>query len=125
MQNVFITGANRGLGLGFVRQYLSNGRKVLATCRDMKSASELINLKEKFNERLEILDLDLFSDDSINKLSEILSDTPIDLFVNNAGIMGVRNLKLGEVSAGSWGEVFRVNTIAPVLLFKIFLKIFV
>ncbi len=116
MKNVFITGANKGLGLEFVRQYLENGRKVLATCRDLKAAFELVNLKKKYDGRLEIMDLDLFSDESINKLSEILSDTPIDLFVNNAGIMGVRNLKLGEVSAGSWGEVFRVNTIAPVLL---------
>ena len=116
MKNVFITGANRGLGLEFVRQYLGTGRKVLATFRDMKASSELINLKKEFNGRLEILELDLFSDDSINNLSEILSDTPIDLLVNNAGMMGARNLKLGEVSGGSWEEVFRVNTIAPVLL---------
>ena len=116
MKNVLITGANRGLGLEFVRQYLESGRKVLATCRDFKVAFELLNLKKEFNGRLEILDLDLFSDDSINTLSEVLSDTPIDLFVNNAGIMGVRNLKLGEVSGGSWEKVFRVNTIAPVLL---------
>ena len=116
MKNVLITGANRGLGLEFVRQYLESGRKVLATCRDFRVAFELLNLKKEFNGRLEILDLDLSSDDSINKLSEVLSDTPIDLFVNNAGIMGVRNLKLGEVSGGSWEKVFRVNTIAPVLL---------
>ena len=122
MKNVFITGANRGLGLEFVRQYLANGRKVLATCRDMNGASELIYLNKEFSGRLQILELDLFSDDSINKLSEILSDTPIDLFVNNAGMMGVRNLKLGEVSGGSWGEVFRVNTIAPVLLVQNLLK---
>ncbi len=122
MKNVFITGANRGLGLEFVRQYLASGRKVLATCRDMNGASELINLNKEFSGRLQILELDLFSDDSINKLSEILSDTPIDLFVNNAGMMGVRNLKLGEVSGGSWEEVFRVNTIAPVLLVQNLLK---
>ena len=122
MKNVFITGANRGLGLEFVRQYLANGRKVLATCRDMDGAFELINLNKEFSGRLQILELDLFSDNSINKLSEILSDTPIDLFVNNAGMMGVRNLKLGEVSGGSWEEVFRVNTIAPVLLVQNLLK---
>ena len=48
MKNVFITGVNRGLGLEFVRQYLEDGRKVLATCRDIKVASELINLKKAF-----------------------------------------------------------------------------
>ena len=122
MKNVFITGANRGLGLEFVRQYLGTGWKVLATFRDMKASSELTNLKKEFNGRLEILELDLFSDDSINNLSEILSDTPIDLLVNNAGMMGTRNLKLGEVSGGSWEEVFRVNTIAPVLLVQKLLK---
>ena len=45
MKNVLITGANRGLGLEFVRQYLESGRKVLATCRDFMVAFELLNLK--------------------------------------------------------------------------------
>ncbi|MDG2473851.1 MAG: SDR family oxidoreductase [Paracoccaceae bacterium] len=116
MKNVFITGTNRGLGLELVRQYLKNGRKVFATCRDIRVASELVSLQKESDGMLEILDLNLFSDDSINKLSEMLSDSPIDLFVNNAGMMGPRNLQLGGVNGGSWAEVFRVNTIAPLLI---------
>ena len=122
MKNVLITGTNRGLGLEFVRQYLFSGRKVFATCRDIRTASELVALQKDAKGMLEILELDLFSDDSINQLSETLSYSSIDLFVNNAGMMGARNLQLSRVNGGSWAEVLRVNTIAPLLIVQNLLK---
>ena len=122
MKNVLITGTNRGIGLELARQYLARGRKVFATCRDPKSATDLLALQKQSEGKLEILALNLFSDDSINELSEILSDTPIDLFINNAGMMGPRNLKFGKVNGGSWAEVFRANTIAPLLIVQTIVK---
>ena len=57
MPSVLITGANRGLGLEFARQYLADGWQVYAACRDPASASELRQLAE--NERMRILAMDV------------------------------------------------------------------
>jgi NAD(P)-dependent dehydrogenase (short-subunit alcohol dehydrogenase family) len=122
MKNVFITGTNRGLGLELVKQYLDLGRKVFATCRDLSKSIELESLRKNAEGRLEIVELNLFSDDSINEVSKTFLDQPIDLFINNAGMMGPRNITLGAVNADAWAEVFRVNTIAPLLLVQALLK---
>ena len=45
MPTVLITGANRGLGLEFVRQYLRDGWRVIAACRNPQQATELNALK--------------------------------------------------------------------------------
>ena len=83
MKNVFITGTNRGLGLELVTQYLDQGRKVFATCRDRSKANELESLRKSAQGRLEIVELNLFSDESINEVSKTFLDQPIDLFINN------------------------------------------
>ena len=116
MNNVFITGTNRGLGLELVKQYLNRGEKVFATCRDSSKSVELESLRKSADGNLEIIELNLFSDESINQVSKAIDDQPIDLFINNAGMMGTRNIPLGAVSGSIWAEVFRVNTIAPLLL---------
>ena len=122
MKNVFITGTNRGLGLELVKQYLDQGRKVFATCRDLSKSIELESLRKNAEGRLEIVELNLFSDDSINEVSKTFLDQQIDLFINNAGMMGPRNISLGAVNGDAWAEVFRVNTIAPLLLVQALLK---
>ena len=116
MKNVFITGTNRGLGLELAKQYLNRGEKVFATCRDSSKSVELESLRKSADGNLEIIELNLFSDESINQVSKAIDDQPIDLFINNAGMMGPRNISLGAVSGSIWAEVFRVNTIAPLLL---------
>ena len=121
-EECFITGTNRGLGLEMVTQYLDQGRKVFATCRDISKAIELEDLRKSAKGMLEIIELNLFSDDSINEVSKNFLNQPIDLFINNAGMMGPRNISLGSVSGGAWAEVFRVNTIAPLLLAQSLLR---
>ena len=41
MQTVLVTGANRGLGLEFARQYAAEGWQVLAACRAPDAATDL------------------------------------------------------------------------------------
>ena len=48
MTDVLVTGANRGLGLGFVKNYLGKNVNVVSTTRDLKSSTELLAIKEKF-----------------------------------------------------------------------------
>ena len=59
MPSTLITGANRGLGVEFARQYLGDGWQVYAACRDPASASELRQLAEDSGGRLRILAMDV------------------------------------------------------------------
>ena len=59
MQSALITGANRGLGLEFARQYAADGWQVYAACRDPSSASELRRLADTSDHKLRIMALDV------------------------------------------------------------------
>ena len=112
MTNVLITGANRGLGLGFVRSFLAKNVNVICTTRNIPASKELLKCKKKHPKNLEILELDLLGKNSDNTLSNLLSDKPIDIFINNAGV-GNSNQRFGAVSSKPWLEVLKVNLIAP------------
>jgi NAD(P)-dependent dehydrogenase (short-subunit alcohol dehydrogenase family) len=88
MPSTLITGANRGLGLEFTRQYLADGWRVYAACRDPASASEL-RLTEG-SDKLRILAMDVTGEASINAAAVEFDDQAIDLLLNNAGIIGPR-----------------------------------
>ncbi|HEY1381994.1 MAG TPA: SDR family oxidoreductase [Dongiaceae bacterium] len=103
---VLITGANRGLGLEFSRQYAADGWHVIACCRDPKDAPELKKLKT------EVHALDVTSQESIDHLAKTLKGKPIDVLVNNAGTHGDRR-PFGETDVALWKQIFAVNTIAP------------
>ena len=83
-----ITGANRGIGLEFTRQYLEMGWNVIATARKPGKADQLIDLKEKYPDHLTIQQLDVTDHERIDELALELKSEPIDLLLNNAGISG-------------------------------------
>ena len=112
MKNVLITGANRGLGLGFVKSFLTKNVNVICTTRNIPGSTELLECKKKYPKNLEILELDLLGENSENSFSDLLSDKPIDIFINNAGV-GNSNQRFGVVSSKPWVEVLKVNLIAP------------
>jgi NAD(P)-dependent dehydrogenase (short-subunit alcohol dehydrogenase family) len=105
MPRVLITGANRGLGLEFVRQYRDAGWDIVATARE--SSADLDRLGVQV-ERLELSDLDAVAD--FGKQFDLL-----DLLIANAGTYGPREVRDAE-AARDWADTFVVNTIAPFLL---------
>lgn len=130
MPTLLITGANRGLGLEFVRQYAANGWTVIATARDKANIGPLCDIKAAHeNVCLEILDVaDL---QSIKTLADRLQGTPIDLLINNAGIYSGNGLNsvtqdplsgqnFGAIDAEAWDRVFKINTIAPIMVSEAF-----
>ena len=58
MTNILITGANRGLGLGFVKKYIEKNIHLICTTRDISGSKELLAYKEKYPDNMEIFELD-------------------------------------------------------------------
>ncbi|EKN67562.1 short chain dehydrogenase [Neobacillus bataviensis LMG 21833] len=87
-KTVIVTGASSGFGLLCVIELAMKGFTVLATMRDVKKATQLLELaKEKEIEKtIHIHQLDVTSSDSIHEFKTLLSDYPsINVLVNNAG----------------------------------------
>ncbi|MCE7917049.1 MAG: SDR family oxidoreductase [Nitrosomonas sp. PRO5] len=114
MNTVLITGANRGIGLEFARQYAADGWQVVACCRQPQQAEALNRLADQYQDRFSIHRLDVRELTEIDQLSHKLQDLPIDILINNAGVYPhAQNGEFGRISYDDWMEAFRVNTFAP------------
>lgn len=116
---VFITGANRGLGLEFVRQYAADNWRVLASCRNLVQAKELQHLAQHFA-NITLLQLDVTNPIQLNQLAEKYAGTEIDLLINNAGIFPEDDL--GTISIDTMKQTFLTNTIAPLKVSATFVE---
>ncbi len=121
MATVLITGANRGLGLEFCRQYAAAGWEVLACCRKPGTAQDLQALAGQFDS-IEIFALDVADFKRIDALSRELAERRINVLLNNAGIYGdSREHGFGNLDYGAWTETLRINLQAPVKMTEAFL----
>lgn len=109
MTTILVTGANRGIGLEFVKQYAAEGAEVVACCRAPDAAKELKAVKGK----VRTMALDVTDDGSIAALAEALRGTAIDILINNAGL-GSRESARGRIDSKAWLKIFAVNSVAPV-----------
>jgi NAD(P)-dependent dehydrogenase (short-subunit alcohol dehydrogenase family) len=106
-RTVLITGANRGLGLEFARQYAKAGWTVIGTARNPDTAAELNQLAAK------VMQLDVTDPASVDRLAQELSGTAIDLLINNAGIQPLM-WTLAELDFDAYEQALAVNTMGPV-----------
>ncbi len=121
MPAVLITGANRGLGLEFARQYLADGWQAFAACRNPASAGELQRMARDSSGKLTIVAMDVTDAASIRKAAAQLGDVAIDLVINSAGIIGVSGQRAGNVDYASWARVIDVNTMGPLRVLETFI----
>lgn len=114
MSTVLITGANRGIGLEFVRQYAADNHRVIATARHPGEATELLELAAKSKGQVTIHPLDVASGASIQHLVSELGDTPIDILINNAGVYGGDHQSAHNLDYETWSRTLTVNALGPV-----------
>lgn len=115
-----VTGANRGVGLEFVRQLLAHGDHVIATCRHPGKAGALNALVGAHPGRLHVLPLDVADPKSQAGLARELplvlgEDGRLGLLVNNAGVLHSGE-RFGKVSLDLLDDSFRINAAGPFLL---------
>lgn len=102
MPIVLITGANRGLGLEFARQYAADGWTVIGTARNPDAATELKATGA------EVLAFESADPASLDALQAALGDRAIDVLIANAGMMGPQ-----QFDRDGWAETLLTNVIAP------------
>jgi NAD(P)-dependent dehydrogenase (short-subunit alcohol dehydrogenase family) len=109
---LLISGASRGLGLEFVRQYAAAGWRVHATCRDPAQAVDL----QAVQGDVTIHPLEVTDKAALDRLVAELKQAPLDLVVANAGVTGPRGMEPELIDRESWMETLAVDTIAPLAL---------
>lgn len=131
MATVLITGANRGIGLEFTRQYTDDGWTVIACCRDLNSdaTADLHDIAAKSDGRVYLEKMDMLDHHSIDTVAAKYRGKPIDILINNAGVIGpipildhIDKQHFGTIDYDVWDTVIRTNTFAPIKTAEAFVE---
>ena len=114
MTTIMITGASRGLGLEFARQFYNEECRVIATCRSPKDANELNAIGD-----IDVHALDVTDDKSVANLADKLRGENIDILINNAGVIGQRD-GFGRLDYDIWAETMDTNVFGPMRVAEAF-----
>ena len=104
MTRSVVTGANRGIGLELVRQLAAKGDSVAAVCRE--PSDELRSLPVDVYANVDVSD-----ERSVSELADRLEGEPIDLLINNAGILSSESLE--DLNWDRMRRQYEVNTLGP------------
>ncbi|KAK2448409.1 NAD(P)-binding Rossmann-fold superfamily protein [Trifolium repens] len=123
-----VQGASRGIGLEFVKQLLENNDKghVVATCRNPNASTGLLHLKDRFDDRLQVLPLDLTVESSIEASALSIKETygHLNLLINASGILSIPEVlqpetTLNKLEKPSLMLAYEVNAVGPILVIKV------
>jgi NAD(P)-dependent dehydrogenase (short-subunit alcohol dehydrogenase family) len=121
MANVLITGANRGIGLELTRAYAQAGDRVFAFCRAPESAGALAELAGSSAGRVTVHAMDVGDGASIAAAADAVGGAPIDILINNAGILGGHPQTLESIDFDAWIEALKVMVLGPFRVVQTFL----
>jgi NAD(P)-dependent dehydrogenase (short-subunit alcohol dehydrogenase family) len=128
MPTILVTGASRGIGLEFVRQYAAAGWDVIAGARDPAGARELDDVRRRAGGNVAVEPLDVTHPQQLEWLVGKYAESAIDVLVNNAGDLGPRGAHreqlhrqfFGSLDYDAWRRVMEVNLFAPVRIAEAF-----
>lgn len=104
---VVITGANRGIGLEFCKNYINQGYKVVAVCRTPSEALRSLGCDV-------ISGIDVSQNEQVKALKLALAKLPVDILINNAGIFSNEVLESEQgLDFDSIEQQMRVNAYGP------------
>lgn len=102
--HIVITGANRGIGLALTQYYCQAQHQVTAVCRHRSAELDAT--------AAQIIDgVDVTLPEGIEKLMGVLGHSPIDVLINNAGLLVSDSL--GRLPWSDIERQFAVNTLGP------------
>ena len=125
-QTILITGANRGIGLALTEELLKAGHQVLASARDPEKADHLWTLREKHGEALEVLEIDVTSDESVSAgaLNGEVIAGKLDLLVNNAAVFPEEgDESIFDMKLEHFREAFETNVLGVVRMTRAFVPL--
>jgi len=118
---VLITGSNRGIGLAFARYYSAAGWNVIATARAPGAATDLQELAT-MNPQVVVEQLDVTDLERIEMLGAAYADTPIDVLINNAAVLGdLQQQSFGAYDKTLFDQVMAINVFGPMKMIEAFL----
>jgi NAD(P)-dependent dehydrogenase (short-subunit alcohol dehydrogenase family) len=121
MKTTLITGANRGIGLEFTRQFAADGWRVLACARRPDKSDALNTLAAQHPGQISVHQLDVADHPGIDQLASSLADQPIDLLCNNAGVYtDPHGGALNNSDYDAWTRAFLINTMATLKMVRAF-----
>ena len=109
---VFITGANRGIGLALAQHFGNLGFEVIGTARNPDKAAELKA------SGAQLVQLDVTDQASVDAMAKKLAGQPIDILINNAGVKGKDSKDMASVDVDNIEWILNVNTLGPVRVMK-------
>jgi NAD(P)-dependent dehydrogenase (short-subunit alcohol dehydrogenase family) len=117
LNTILVTGANRGLGLEFVRSYAGDGWRVHACCRHPEKAKALAKVAGD----VVVHRVDVTDGLRVASLARELANEPLDVLINNAGVLPSRS-RFGEIDYDDWVDALKANTVAPARMIERFVE---
>lgn len=113
METILVTGANRGIGLEFVKQYSQIDARIIACYRSIKNSDELVQESKK-NARISLHQLDVSVQNSIDQLAKDLQGEKIDILINNAGSSGISGVTINNIDRENFLNLMNINCIGVI-----------
>jgi NAD(P)-dependent dehydrogenase (short-subunit alcohol dehydrogenase family) len=124
-ETVLITGSNSGIGLEFARQYAARGWRVIATHRQAAMPDSLAKLAASYRETVKVERMDVMDHAMIDGVAKKYRGQPIDVLINNAGIVGaldhVEDQMFGKLDYALFDVFMRTNVAGPLKVSEAFL----